>query len=319
MWAQPDDLDVVERMRTAHRRAVTALGVLTDQTVGEAWGWRGRTLSRPVIAPDGPAWLRVACAPTGHIARTFWDGSLEAEKAIPASVPRPRLRASHDWTHGPWEYRAELYDRVAAHPVAASPALLTEPDLPSTWWAALRTVLDDIATVPTHRFTVFPQYLDRAMPHLLGTSIDTTVPSWSTAHGDFHYANLCAPTLHILDWEGWGLAPSGYDAAVLHSYSLLLPRLAARVRSEFALLLGTPTGRFAELVAITQLLHSTTRGNNLDLAEPLRDRAALLLGRPVPLPRSDNPVHDGLRHARGPAHRVYGAQRAEAAVWAWPE
>lgn len=284
MWAKPDDLGVVERMRTAHRQALTALGVLPDQNVHEAWGWRGRTLSQPVIAPDGPAWLRIACTPSGHIVRTFWDGSLDAEKAIPESVPRPRLRASHDWSHDPWEYRAELYDRVAAHPAAPSSTLRTEPELPSTWWAALRTALDDIATVPTQRVTVCSQYLDRAMPHFLGTPIDTTVPSWSTAHGDFHYANICVPTLYILDWEGWGLAPSGYDAAILHSYSLLLPRLAARVRSELAPLLDISTGRFAELVAITQLLHSTTRGNNLDLTEPLRHRAALLLGRPVPSP-----------------------------------
>jgi len=284
MWAQPDDPQVAARMRTAHRQARTTLSVLTDQTAGEAWGWRGRTLSQPVIAPDGPAWLRIACTPTGQISTTFWDGSLEAEKAIPQSVPRPRLRASQDWTHDPWEYRAELYDRVLTHPAATSPTLVTEPDLPSTWWRAVRTALDDIATVSTHRYTVRQHYLDRAMPHLLGTPINTTPPSWSTAHGDFHYANICAPTLHILDWEGWGLAPSGYDAATLHSHSLLIPRLAAQVRSELAHLLDNATGRFAELVVITQLLHSTSRGDNLELAEPLRDRAALLLRRTVPLP-----------------------------------
>lgn len=76
--------------------------------------------------------------------------------------------------------------------------------------------------------------------------------------------------------------PSSYDA-VLHSYSLLVPGLAARIRGELAHLLDTSTGRFAELVVITQLLHSTTRGDNLELAEPLRNRAALLLGRTVPL------------------------------------
>lgn len=287
MWAKPDDPDVAERMRTAHSHARSALDLRPDQDAQETWGWRGRTLSQPVIAPDGPAWLRIACAPTSQIDTTFWDGSLEAEKSIPRSIPRPRLRGSHDWTHNPWQYRAELYDRVAAHPVATSSTLATAPDLPSTWWTAVRTALDDITTVPTHRYTVRQHYLDRAMPKFLGTPIDTTASSWSTAHGDFHWANISAPTLHILDWEGWGLAPSSYDAAILHSYSLLIPRLATRIRTELAHLLDTSTGRFAELVTITELLHNATRGDNLELTQPLRDRAALLLGRPVPFPTGE--------------------------------
>ncbi|MGH3939404.1 MAG: hypothetical protein ACRDTG_12370, partial [Pseudonocardiaceae bacterium] len=86
MWGTPDDPDIAERMRTAHHQAMTALGVQPDQDVGEAWGWRGRTLSRPVTTPDGPAWLRLASALTGHLAPTFWNGSLEAEKIIPRSV-----------------------------------------------------------------------------------------------------------------------------------------------------------------------------------------------------------------------------------------
>jgi len=284
MWAKPDDPDVTERMRTAHCHARTALDLRPDQDAHEAWGWRGRTLSLPVIAPDGPAWLRVACAPANQIDTTFWDGSLEAERSIPRSVPRPRLRASHDWTHSSWQYRAELYDRIADHPVATSSTLTTAPHLPPTWWTAVRTALDDITTVSTHRYTVRQHYLDRAMPKFLGTPIDTTTPSWSTAHGDFHWANISAPILRILDWEGWGLAPHGYDAAVLHSYSLRLPHLATWIRSELAHLLATPSGRFAELAVITQLLHSTTRGDNLELAQPLRNRATLLLERPVPLP-----------------------------------
>ncbi|WP_371780176.1 hypothetical protein [Streptosporangium subroseum] len=168
--------------------------------------------------------------------------------------------------------------------------LLTAPDLPSTWWAALRAALDDIATISTHRHTIRQQYLDRAMPRFLGAPINTTAPSWSTAHGDCHYANVCAPTLHVLDWEGWGLAPTGYDAAMLHSYSLLVPSAATRVHSEFAYVLDTPAGRFAELAVITELLQSITRGDNLEPAEPLRNRAAHLLGRAVesvgPLPYS---------------------------------
>src|SRR5262249_18638582 len=55
----------------------------------------------------------------------------------------------------------------------------------------------------------------------LGEPVSTLSPMpWATAHGDLHFANLCAPNLHLLDWEGWGLAPAGYNAATLHSHSL---------------------------------------------------------------------------------------------------
>ncbi|WP_330347694.1 hypothetical protein [Streptomyces sp. NBC_00582] len=271
-------------MRTAHGHACAALGTRPEPDADETWGWRGRTLSLPVIAANGPAWLRVGCAPSGEINATFWNGSVAAQQAIPESVPRPRLRVVHDWNDEQWTYRAELYERVTARPASPASALTTAPDLPSTWWRAVRAVLHDIAPVPTDRFTVHEPFLKRAMPQFLGTPIDTTPPSWSTAHGDFHWANLCAPELRIFDWEGWGLAPTGYDAAVLHSYSLLIPSVAACVRREMKDVLNTPDGRFAELAVITQILHSTTHGDNLDLAEPLRRRAEHLLGRPVPPP-----------------------------------
>lgn len=283
MFTEPDDPEVAARMRTAHGRACTALGIRLESEPDEAWGWRGRTLSRPVIASDGPAWLRVVCAPADEVNDTFWDGSIAAEQAIPGSVPRPRLRDRHDWSDEPWKYRAELYDRVAARPASTSSTLIMPPDLPSTWWAAVRAMLDDITKVPTDRLSVHRPFLDRAMPQFLGTPIDTMAPSWSTAHGDFHWANLCAPDLRVFDWEGWGMAPTGYDAAVLHSYSLLVPSVAARIRRELEYVLDTPAGRYAELAVITQLLYSTTRGDNLNLAEPLRSRAAHLLRRAVPV------------------------------------
>lgn len=83
----------------------------------------------------------------------------------------------------------------------------------------------------------------------------------------------------MFDWEGWGLAPTGYDVAMLHSYSLLVPALAARIRAEFAHVLDTAAGRHAELVVITELLHSTTRGDNLHLADVLRNRAREIMAR----------------------------------------
>ncbi len=299
MWPAPDNPGVLDRMRTAHRTARAALDVRPERDAQEVWGWRGRTLSQPVIAADRPAWLRVASAPTGTLDTTFWDGSFAADKAIPDAVPRPRLCRCHDWTDEPWTYRAELYDRVTVRPVANSPSLHTAPDLPATWWAELRRALHHIATVTTDRYTIRQAYLDLAMPRFLGTPVTTTARTWTTAHGDFHFANLCAPTLRILDWEGWGLAPTGYDAATLYIYSLLVPTTAARIRRELGHLLDTPAGEFAELVVITEVLHGATRGDSLDLAHPARNRAAHILGRECLLPagpraRSDAcPVFEG--------------------------
>jgi thiamine kinase-like enzyme len=160
--------------------------------------------------------------------------------------------------------------------------LTRTPRLPVAWWNHLRQALHELADVPTSRRTIQQHYLDWAMPTFLGAPIDTTVPAWSTAHGDCHYANLCGPTLYLLDWEGWGLAPAGYDAAYLHAHSLLTPQTAGRVRAEFAHLLDTDTGRFAELAVTTELLHAITRGDLTDLTEPLHQRARTLLGRAIP-------------------------------------
>jgi hypothetical protein len=218
-----------------------------------------------------------------EIIATFWNGNVQADHAIPASVPRPRLLRWHDWTEHDRAYRAELYEHVTTQPIATRAALTADPGLPESWWAAVRTALDTVTAVPTSRVTLHPGFLAWAMPRYLGYPADDqhAVP-WTTAHGDFHYANLCAPTLSILDWEGWGTAPAGYDAAMLHSYSLLVPAAATRVRTELAHILDTDTGRIAELAVITELLYAAARGDLVDLAEPLRQRASALLDRAVP-------------------------------------
>ncbi|MCM2393896.1 hypothetical protein [Streptomyces albipurpureus] len=279
MHPPPEDAQTAQRMRTAHRRARSALGVRLAPAAREAWGWRGRTLSRPVSAPGGPAWLRLAGIPANQADLTFWDGPLTAEECVPTAVPRPRLRAHHDWDDPHGRYRAELYDHTTAPTISSASVLIADPDLPGHWWTALRTALEAVAAVPTSRHTITQRYLDWAMPRFLGVPLDTGVRSWRTAHGDLHWANLCAPSLQIVDWEGWGLAPAGYDAAMLHTCSLLVPSTAERIRSEFGRLLDTPAGRFAELVTITELLHHVARGDHLPLTAPLHQRAAHLLHR----------------------------------------
>lgn len=269
-------------MRAAHTRARAALHATATSDPDEAWGWRGRTLSQSVVTEHGPAWLRLACAPTDRIAPTFWNGSVDAERAMPTTLPRPKLRDLYDWNHGPWSYRAELYEHAPVSAISPSGVLTRHVDLAPQWWLGLHGALATVSAVRTQRHTVFQPFLDHAMPRYLGEPVATVAPSWSTAHGDLHFANLGAPELILFDWEGWGMAPTGYDAATLHSYSLLVPSVSARIRTELVHVLDTQAGRFAELAVITELLHGVARGDDTELRDPLQRRAEHLLGRPLP-------------------------------------
>ncbi|MET7810306.1 phosphotransferase [Streptomyces sp. NPDC005395] len=148
--------------------------------------------------------------------------------------------------------------------------------MPAAWWSDLRTALLCLSTAHTDRTAVRQAYLDRAMPRylaFLGEPIPTVPRTWSTAHGDLHWANLTGPELGVLDWEGWGTAPTGYDVALLHAYSLGMPETAERVRQEFSTVLDSEDGRFAELVVISELLQTAERGDNAELVPALRQRA----------------------------------------------
>ncbi|WP_327065467.1 hypothetical protein [Kitasatospora sp. NBC_01302] len=275
MYSEPEP-KTAERMREAHATVATMLGATANGS-HESWGWRGRTLSRPVTTASGEGWLRLVSAPAEKAGGKLWEGPQEAERLMPPAVPRARLRGRHTWTEDQHGYLAELYDRITVPAITThEPTLRKAPDLDDAWWNGLSTALDAIAAVPSNRVAVRQEYLDRAMPEFLGTPVDTKVPAWTTAHGDLHWANLTGPTLTILDWEGWGTAPAGYDAALLHSYSLLVPDTATEVRQRLGHILDTPVGRFAELVVITELLQTVSRGDNLDLNGPLRARLSEL-------------------------------------------
>jgi len=292
MWSKPADPGIALRMRTAHVHASSTLGVLTAEDAREAWGWRGRTLGKPVIAPDGPAWLRLACASVGQAVATFWDGSIEAEKFMPRSIPRPCLRTWHDWRDQHWQYRAELYDLVTSRPAV-------QPRPPRSW--RLRPTCRGRGGPPfgPHwtRSPAFPPAASPSTRHSLTTPCHGCLARPSTlgprVPGRRHTATFTSPTsacqLCTCSTSRAGVWPRpATTAATLHSYSLLVPAAAARVHSELAHILGTPAGRFAELAVITELLHAATQGGNAALTAPLRQRASLLLGRPIPSPHPES-------------------------------
>jgi hypothetical protein len=175
---------------------------------------------------------------------------------------------------------------VAPSPVIANGMMLRgTPDLTPTWWADLRRAVDTRATHSTERVCVASSGLRLRLLAAFDVDIDPAKLEWTCAHGDLHWANLTAPHLTLLDWEAWGMAPAGYDAAVLYCASILHRDVLHDVGETFADLLECPSGRVAQLAAILKLLCLVEDGEHLDIAAPLHRHARALLaingaGRP---------------------------------------
>lgn len=275
MPSPPDDT-TAERMRQALTKAAAHLGVDVNEEA-ETWGWDARTLSRPTT---DDRWLRLSAIRAEKADTASWDGPEAAESAIRDAVPRPRLHAVHDWSEQAFAYRAELYERIHSKPLSQTALAPEDLRLSDTWWSNLRQALASIASTQTRRTAIRQQRLEWAMPQFLETSLDTRVPQWSTAHADIQWSNLTGPgELVILDWERWGLAPTGYDEACLYISSLAVPEVAKQVHTVFQEALDSGTGRFSQLVVASEYLQGIQRANNLELAAPLRRHVTDLLER----------------------------------------
>ncbi|MGB3440637.1 MAG: hypothetical protein WBA97_17970 [Actinophytocola sp.] len=179
-------------------------------------------------------------------------------------------------------WRADEIELVADPPIKPGGTLTIEPELSESWWATLNSSLDALAKHPTTR--VATSAGSRITRERIGTTIhqvfpdvDTTITEWTTAHADLAWANVTAPNCCFLDWEDWGLAPRGYDAAILWRESLAVPALAERVRRERQADLGTRSGRLSQLYACAVIIEA-----GADYAgpqfEPAQAAAATLLG-----------------------------------------
>ncbi|WP_461057855.1 hypothetical protein [Streptomyces pseudoechinosporeus] len=200
----------------------------------------------------------------------LWDGALDAQHIFgDLDGRRPALLAVHDAVDDGTVYRAELSARVDQPVLSDAPVLQHDLQLPGPWWEDLAGTLEKVPAVDTDRVAVRQQYMDRAIPQFVGIPAPAAI-CWTTAHAGLHWANLTASPLRLLDWEGWGRAPEGFDAATLYAYSLLQSDTAARVRTVFPVL-GSPAGLAAEATVCAQLLQTVARDDNPVLEDQLRD------------------------------------------------
>jgi hypothetical protein len=248
-----------------------SLVLLGDPT----FGWRDRSIGSRVRDVDGDRWLRVVTSHSMWANGEFWTGNLDASAIY--GVPKPRVLQVHEWTEQTRSIRAELMTFIPARVCSDTQELRDELDLADEWWTSLRHALDVLAAHQTERVGATQEGISRRLLAFFGDRIDPTVTTWNTAHGDLQWANLTAPAAYLLDWEGWGIAPAGYDAATLYCYSLLTPDTARRVYETFADILDTPDGTRAQLHVIGRLLLRVDGGDYPDLANPLHQHAQRLL------------------------------------------
>lgn len=216
--------------------------------------------------------MRLLSVPEDKATGKTWYGNRQAAALFDGHVHKPLLYGTTEARSDGYACLAELHQYITEPVISPSPLLHTNPDPPSTWWGSLRADLEYVSSISTDRVAVRQEWVDRSVPRFLDMP-GPRITDWATAHGDLHAANLTITTPFLLDWEGFGLAPAGYDAAMLLAYSLLAPDFAQRVRDTFPVL-KTDAGRIAQIIVAAELLQSASRGDHPELVPALRDLAA---------------------------------------------
>lgn len=199
--------------------------------------------------------------------------------------PRYRNRKCSVFTTGPrtaTRNRAELMTLISDAPCSATVELRGDIELSKPWWQDLRSALDTLATQPTSRAIIGQDRVTSRLLAFFGSAIDPTVTHWCTAHGDLNWSNITVPRVALLDWESFGTAPAGYDAATLYGRALPAPTTAKQVHHTFADLLDSLDGIRSQLLIIARYLKRVEHGEFADLADLWHEHARQLLAEISP-------------------------------------
>jgi hypothetical protein len=192
-------------------------------------------------------------------------------------VPKPSVKRWADWEDDGRRLRGEVSTFVADAAMSAGIAPTAEPVLSERWLTDLNQALRALSAHPIPDGGVDPTYVNDGIRAFFGVDVDIAAVPWTTAHCDLHWGNLTAPRLAILDWEMWGKAPAGYDAATLLCATLTYPASAESIRRTLAGFLDTPSGRVATLAAAVRFLRFADGGELTDLALPVRHLGQMVI------------------------------------------
>lgn len=173
--------------------------------------------------------------------------------------------------------RAEALTLVTDKTCSRTQEIREELDFPEQWQQGLRTALENSSRHKNDRTIATQEKITGRLLSFFSSTVDPIVTTWTTAHGDLNWTNLTAPNITILDWESFGTAPAGYDAATLYCLSLLAPSTAKKVHDTFSDILDSPDGIRAQLHVIGHYLKRVEYGDSTDLADSLHQHARRLV------------------------------------------
>ena len=241
------------------------------------YGWHRKSVGSCVKGANGEHWLRVQYRPLDAAPDKLWSGASDASTVT--GVNKPNVLSSSEWEDDRWRWRADIMSLISFAVCSQTPEIRTPLSLSDDWYKGLRTSLENLAKHDTERVNTRQDLITRRISERFGSHIDTQVQSWTTLHGDIHWANLTQPDCWILDWECWGRGPFGLDAAFLLCFSMLRPEITRKVMETFNdWLMETDDGVRAQLFVCAELLRmAELYGDHRDLAVHLLEHAEHLL------------------------------------------
>ncbi len=263
------------------RYALGRLGFYSDGPI--RIGYRAATVTGPARMSDGTrVWVRVGTV-ADHVVWMRPEAIEEASRELSFLVPMPHVLGSFTWSRPDVDEgvdrraRAHVFAYVEGAPVSPEPMIREDPSVDEVWWDDLRRAHDRISEAGWAGPGQSERRVRRWVSSLAGERFADTEIEWIPQHNDFHWQNLLAPKLTVVDWEGFSLAPAGSDAAHLLIYSLAHPPTADRVRDLFSDVLSGESGELAQVFAAANVLTAVENGFHDDLREPIRDHVKSLL------------------------------------------
>ncbi|GGS36884.1 hypothetical protein Snoj_16500 [Streptomyces nojiriensis] len=234
-------------------------------------------------------WVRIERRGFERIGPQGWNGTEAA--AVLQGVTMPEWYQGVAWRERgePVMWRADELELMTSPSVGRSALVLDDPGLPDAWWEALNGSLDALAAQRTPRLatpdtvTITQEQVTQTLAEAFPGLADTEIERWAPAHADLTWANVMGPEFSIIDWEDWGMAPRGLDAATLWGNALAVPTLADRVRQERRADLESRDGKLMSLFFLSKIVGSSSYEGDPLLA-PARSEAERLVGELQPTP-----------------------------------